>query len=65
MFIELGGAWYEAQVDAAGVDYVSSVAVGPSEVLLGGTIWDESYSPESSFRGSGAEVVILIGTPTP
>jgi hypothetical protein len=63
MFIELEGAWHEARVDVAGVDYVTSVAVGDSQVLLGGTIWDESYSPESSFRGSGATVVILIGTP--
>jgi hypothetical protein len=63
MFVELGGAWYEAPVDAEGVDYVTSVAVGDSQVLLGGTIWDESYSPEASFRGSGATTVILIGTP--
>ena len=57
------GTWHEVAVDDAGVNYVSSVVVGDSRVLLGGVEWDDSYYPEEGFGGGSSNLVVLIGSP--
>ena len=63
MFIEVDGEWFEVEVDAEGVDYVSGLVVGDAEVLLAAMDWDDSYTWEDEFGGGASSVVILIGTP--
>ena len=63
LFVEIDGEWFEVEVDAPGVDYVSGLVVGDSRVLLGGMDWGDSYPWESEMRSGPTTVAILIGTP--